>query len=190
MKLRAKLLLGFLGIALLTAILGLIGIVGLNRIKAADELSYSTGTMGVVGTQAILSAFDMIKVAIRDEALSTGEEENKAALAAYNSGVSEMEAALKAYSATFTNDVDRANFAKLSETWTAYHGMTDKVMELGIANKNAEAAALMRGSEMAKARADIAAATDTITKFNETNVRLTNEANTRLANGVILLMGP
>ena len=147
MKLRSKLLLGFLGTGLFSIIIGIVSISSLNNIRAADEFSYNTGTLGLVGTQGILKAFDAVKVAIRDEGLSSDEAGNKAASDAYNAGVAAMTDALKSYSATFTNDEDKANFEILSATWDGYLLLTKKEMDLGLANKNAEAAVLMGYSD-------------------------------------------
>jgi len=188
MRLRSKLLLGFLGTGLFSAIIGFVSISSLNNIKAADDFSYKTGTLGVVGTQDILKAFDAVKVAIRDEGLSTDEAGNKSASDAYNAGVAAMADALKSYSVTFTNDEDKENFGKLSAAWDSYLLLAKKVIDLGLANKNSEAAALMRSPEMVKAGTDITAAVDTITDFNAANVKRSNEANVRLSNSSMLVM--
>jgi methyl-accepting chemotaxis protein len=188
MKLRTKMMAGFLSTSLLAGVVGLVGLLSLGGILRAERLAFDTGTMGVVGTQGILTAYDAIKVSIRDEGLSTDEAGNKAASDAYEAGVVAMVKALKDYSKTFTNEEDRANFARLSAAWDAYLPLTRKTMDLGLQNRNAEAAVVMRSPEMTKARTDIAAAVKTITDFKVANVQQSNTVNSRLANGSIALM--
>jgi methyl-accepting chemotaxis protein len=188
MTLRAKMLLGFLATSLLAGAVGLVGVLSLGSSSRAEKFAFDTGTMGVVGTQAIFNAYDEVKVAIRDEALSTEDATNKIASDAYNAGIADMEKALQDYQQTFTNDEDKANYGKLVETWKAFLPITQREMELGLANKNAEAAALMRSPATAKIRADIAAAIKKITDFNVANVEKLNQDNARNASTSTLIM--
>jgi methyl-accepting chemotaxis protein len=188
MALRVKLLLGFVVVSLMAAIVGLIGIYSLNTIKAADKRSYDTGTASLVIVQRMTTAFDAVKVALRDEALSTDAKENQLDLDAYNAGVSDMAQALKDYSETFTNDEDRTNYAKLTAAWNGYLPLTKKSMDFGVANKNTEAYNVMKSPEMAKARADIAASMKTMVDFNVNVVLKFNQDNAQLTNSMVLLM--
>jgi methyl-accepting chemotaxis protein len=188
MSLRVKLLLGFIGISLLAGIIGLVGIFSLGAIRAADKFSFDTGTMSVVQMHNVFAAYDAVKVAIRDEALSNDEAGNLAASKAYDNGIKDMAQAQQEYSGSFTNDTDRANFAKLQAAWNAYAVLTKKAMDFGLANKNAEAAAVMRSQEMAKARTEISSIVDTMVKFNVDNVEASNKANAQMSDTSILIM--
>jgi methyl-accepting chemotaxis protein len=188
MSLRMKLLGGFIIISILSAIIGVIGIVSMNSIRNADDTSYNQGTEAIIVMVAMVSAMDQVKVAIRDETISTTSAENEDANKAYLAGVSNFEKALKDYSGTFANDQDRANFAKLSAAWNIYYPLTKEVMTFGLANKNAEAAAVLRSSAMAKARTDIAAMMQVMTDFCNAIVVKFNEDNTRLTTRSIILM--
>jgi len=177
MTLRGKLLAGFLASSLMAGAVGAVGILSLVSIQKADKRAFETGTMGVIGAYHIFAAFDAVKVAIRDETISTDEAGNKAALDAYNAGVAAMEKALGDYQKTFTDEEDRANFARLKAAWDGYTPITRKLMDLSLQNKNAEAAAYIRGAEMAKAREEISSTIDKITIFNLDNVQKVNLAN-------------
>jgi methyl-accepting chemotaxis protein len=188
MTLRTKLLMGFLTTSALAFAIGLVGIVSITRMTSAEKMSFETGTMGVVGAQELFAAFDAVKVAIRDEVISTDDAGNQAAFKAYNEGVASMDAAMKDYMKTFTNDADKANFAKLNAAWNIYIPITKKLMELSLQNKNIEAAAYIRSQEMAKAREDIGGTVNTIIDFNIANVKQTNQANAVLASSATLIM--
>jgi len=188
MKLRTNLLTGFLTTSALALAIGLVGILSITRMTAAEKVSFETGTMGIVEAQDIFAAFDAVKVAIRDEAISTDDAGNKAALDAYNAGVDAMAKALKAYEATFTNAQDRGNFAKLQAAWDAYIPLTKKQMDLGLLNKNEEAAVLIRSQEAVKIRSDINSAVSTVIDFNVSDVKQTNQANAALASWSTTIM--
>jgi len=188
MSLRLKLLLSFIGVSLIAAIVGLVGIFSLNSIKTADEFQFSHGTQSLLDLQRMTTAFDVVKVAIRDEALSTDEVHNKAALDSYNSGVKDFEKTLTDYSETFSNDEDKANFAKLQAAWTAYLPYAKSVIDLGLNNKTAEATKELQTSEMAKVRTDLAAAVKAVVDFNVKFVASNQKANAALTETVILIM--
>jgi methyl-accepting chemotaxis protein len=188
MKLRSRLLLGFLGTSLFAVAIGAVAIVSLGRIQAADKHAFDTGTMGVVGALELFQAFDTVKVAVRDEALSTDEAGNKAAMDNYNSGVKAMDKAIKGYSATIADAEDRANFDFFLKAWAAYLEVAQKAMDLGLQNRNAEAAEVFRGSGAAKVRSDMATGITTIVDFNVKMVKIENEANARLSSSSSLLM--
>jgi methyl-accepting chemotaxis protein len=188
MTLRTKLLAGFLATSALALAIGIVGIMSVKSITAAEKLAFETGTLGVVGAHHIFAAFDTIKVAIRDEALATDEATNKAASDSYNAGVAAMSKALKDYQATFTNAQDKANFDKLDAVWGAYLPLTKEVIDLGLLKKSREANTVLQSQQMAKARGDLGAAVATIIEVNLTNVKAANQANVSLAAMVELIM--
>jgi len=129
-----------------------------------------------------------VRVATRDELLSTGEGTNRAAQNAYDASKAAMEQALQSYKSTFTGKDDEANFAKLNELWARYIQLADKEMELGNQNLNEEALVINRSPEMAKLRLDLPAAVQTIVDYNIGNVKKTNEGNASTTNTAILTM--
>jgi methyl-accepting chemotaxis protein len=188
MKLAVKLFLGFFVIIALAVGIGLVGSLSLGSIKAAEKNQYDNGTMSLEQIQRMSLAFDEIKVAIRDEAISNDDAGNQAALAAYKNGISDMNQAMKDYSESFTNDQDKANFEKMSTVWGEYVLLTKKVMDYGIADKNSEAAAIMRSPEMLKAGNDIDAAMKTLENSNLAYIQNLDKNNSQLVDTSILVM--
>jgi methyl-accepting chemotaxis protein len=188
MTLRMKMIAGFLVTSLMAGAVGLVGVLSLGSLSRAEKFAFETGTMGVVGTQEIFTAFDEVKVAIRDAVIATDKKEDQEAEAAYSVGVADMDKAMKAYMKTFTNEQDKANYAALAETWSGYLPLTKKVVDFGLANKNAEAAAVLSSTEMAKARHDISAAVKAIIDFNIQSVKKSNQDNARTAGTTTLFM--
>jgi methyl-accepting chemotaxis protein len=188
MSLRTRLLFGFIGVSVIAAVIGLVGIFSLDSIKVADKRSFDTGTSSLAVIQRMTSAFDEVKVAVRDEALSTDAAGNQAALANCNAGIGDMGQALKDYSGTFTNDKDKTNYDKFVAAWNDYLVIAKKTMDYGIANRNAEAAAEMRTPEALNSRNDTAAAMKNMVDFNLREIQANNRNNSQLADSSIVIM--
>jgi methyl-accepting chemotaxis protein len=177
MTLRGKLVIGFFGVSILAAVIGVVGISSLIRIRDAERDAFKTGTMGIVGTLDIFKAYDAIRVSTRDELLSIDEARNKAAQKTYGEAKAAMVDAMEAYGGTISNGEEKAYFTKFGELWSQYIVLTDKEMELGMQNKTAEAIAVNQGAEMTRLRAELPAIIQTIVEFNVKNVESQNERN-------------
>ena len=181
MSLRVKLLAGFLSVSVLAALIGIIGIQSITTIKDSEQTSFNQGTMGVVQAHAIFAAFDAIKVAVRDSVISVDAAGDKAASDSYNGGVSALNKAIEDYMATLVNEEDKADIARLQAAWSSYQPFAKQVVDLGLANKNAEASAVMRSPEVGKTRTGLAEAVNTIIQFNVNLVKSNNAKDARIA---------
>ena len=166
MSIRMKLILGFLVVSLIGAAIGVIGIVNLNTIRNADTDSFNNGTMGLVIMLRATEAFDTVKVAVRDEALSTDDAENVRAGNAFKGGVTKMSKAISDYGATVSDATDKANWEALKADWSIYLPLANQAMDLGLQNKNKEAVEIMRTSAAGKIRAELVNSVQKISDFN------------------------
>jgi len=166
LSLSAKLILGFIGVSLIGAVIGLVGVASLDRIRTADISSYESGTQGLLIMLKATEAFDAIKVATRDEALSVDDQENARAAAAYREGLAKLKQAIADYGATVADAEDKANWENLKNTAAIYFPYTQQTIDLGVANKNAEAVALMHSAVVTKVRSDMVAAFQRVSDFN------------------------
>ena len=101
-KIRTKLLTGFVTVALISAIIGLAGISQLKKIDEADTALFETVTMPLGYATEIASYFQRIRVNIRELVFSSDTEQQKQFL----TRIAELEAlwneALTKYEATLT----------------------------------------------------------------------------------------
>jgi len=188
MGLRLKLLLGFIGVSLIAALIGLVGIISLNNIKAADATQYSNSTMGLITLQKMTTAFEAVNVAVRDGVIATDEAGDRAAVDSYANGEKDMELSLKEYSESFYNNEEKALYEKLQTAWERYLPYTKKTMDLGSINKNSEAAAVLRSPEASKARVELSASVKKLLDFNTTNAENNYTLNAKLTDSSILIM--
>jgi methyl-accepting chemotaxis protein len=188
MTFRTRLLTGFIAVGVMPVIVGLIGSSSLVTQKTMAEKAYASGTMGVVTANQMFKAFDMIKVAVRDEALAKDEANNKAAADAYNAGVKMMEDAISAYSSTFNDETDIKNYESFKAAWTQYDAYAKKVIDLGLQNRDVEAVALMRDPSSEKIRSDINQTINAIIDYNVTFVKTINSASEKQSTWALTLM--
>jgi methyl-accepting chemotaxis protein len=188
MKLRTRLLAGFSVVAVLALTIGSIGTVSLLRISKSADTMFDTGTMGIVQTQKIVSALDDLRTSVRDEALSVEEATNKSANDTYLQAKKDMEAALKGYENTIIDKEDAKNLEDLRKAVDEYLAESDKVMALGLANKNDEAANLVRSEKMKNLAVRLLADIDKMTELSTNSVKIQNDDNDRLINLSLALM--
>ena len=188
MKLKTRLITGFSVVALIALAIGCIGTICMMRVDKSADRTFATGTMGIVQAQKILTAIDDLRTSIRDEALSVEESTNESANESYQNGKKEMEEALNGYATTLSDKEDEENLEKLRASVKAYIEESDKVMALGLANKNAEAADIVRSDTMKSVAKMLLANLNTITESNANNVKLQNDQNGHLIDISLILM--
>jgi methyl-accepting chemotaxis protein len=184
----AKLLLGFSGVAAIAAVIGAVGLGSLWTIRAADNDSYQNGTMSLVQLLDVTDKIDQIKVAVRDEAIATDELGNKEAKDRYNDGMKQLNAALSAYSESFANDEDKANFGVLKTALAALFSHSDQALSLGSLNKYAEAAAVLKSASAVKARNDLDAIVNKMVDFNSKYIEFRYKANSQTTDTALMVM--
>ena len=188
MKLKTRLITGFSVVALIALAIGCIGTICMMRVDKSADRMFATGTMGIVQAQKILTAIDDLRTSIRDEALSVEESTNESANESYQNGKKEMEEALNGYATTLSDKEDEENLEKLRASVKAYNEESDKVMALGLANKNAEAADLVRSDAMKSLAVALLTDLNKITEANTITVKEKNAQNSRLIHISLILM--
>jgi len=188
MSIRLKLLLSFLGLSLIGALIGVVGIVSLNSMKAADDDSYKYGTRGLLVVMQIFQGMDQVKVGMRDEALSNDDLGNRIANEAYQKGLETFNKGVAAYEASIIGPDQRSLFNLLKEAANEYFPLATQDMTLGLQDKNEEAAALIRTPAFVKARADMNVAIQKLTDYEATYVARLHDANTALGEFSDVLM--
>jgi methyl-accepting chemotaxis protein len=188
MTLRTKLIAAFLGTALLAATVGGIGIAGFLATKGNLASLESNGIEGLAGIIQLNKAYANARISVRDEIISTDDAANKVAAEAFQQALSDMTKAMDDYAASFFDDQDRANFAKVQAAWAAYVNIAKQIMTLGLANRNAEAGALLRTPEVVKIRGNLDASINILNDYNMKMIDLQSKGSLGLADLLIWTM--
>jgi methyl-accepting chemotaxis protein len=141
-----KVICGFLAVAAITGVVGLIGVLDLNKVSTADKLMYTDYTAPIADMNELTQQFFRIRVSLRDCIFAeTGSEMQKA--------ISDMKAQKEAIDSfvskmTWKNDEEKNSIADLQNKMKAYYAVTDPVVALATANKDKEAITILRSDKM------------------------------------------
>lgn len=188
LKIGTKLISGFITVALIAGIIGLIGIQKLHQIDAADTKLYEKITVPIGQLQDLSVSFQRMRVNLRDIVAASNSEE----LQKFSLRIKEMREQIDKSSAEFEKtiltDEGRKLFEDFKKSRSMYGPLVDKMVQLALANQDKEAIALMQG-EGAKASKDEQDAIEKLVDAKLKQAKLTAESNGVTASSASNLMG-
>ena len=200
MSLKAKLMTGFIIVALLAGLIGAVGMFFIKQIEKKDTELFISGA-DPLGQLAIISTdFQRVRVNLRDIiAASSLADKQK-----FAGRIKELRANIskeaEAYEKTLISAEGKAVFAEFVKARQAYGAHLDRMVALAMDDKDAEATAIMQGEGATTSRAEqdvIAKMVDSKIKFSK-GLADANQASAKQATifmtvliiaGVILAIG-
>jgi len=181
LKIKAKLLLGFIGVALLALVVGILGITSMKTIDEADTVLYEKGVVPMEYVYDMGTYFQRIRVNLRDVIIADDAKEIKK----YDSRIHELEALVKEsdskYQALLWSDEGKQLFAKYATARDAYFNTIDDLTQLAEANSDSLAFEVLHG-DMFQKNKDMQDAIDEIVHSKIAQSKLIADNNTKLAN--------
>ena len=145
LKLRTKLLAGFLLVSVIILVVGILGTQKLNQLDAAGDAVFEKVTVPMAEIANVAVAFQRIRV----NALVAVHAKDKAEFADALESIKKFRAIvqenLDKFEKSIHTDEGRKLFAELLESRKAYIAVLDKVLALDAAGKEAEALELLQG---------------------------------------------
>lgn len=139
MTLRTKLLLGFSSVALIVAIVGIFGIVQIKKIAKADNKLFEYITLPISQVGQMAESLQEIRVCYRDVVFKSDAQE----VQARKNRIDELKADVKKYGDEYYKscwtDNDKKEYNDFLVALDAFYAEVDKVVALGVANKDEEA---------------------------------------------------
>ncbi|MSN25082.1 MAG: HAMP domain-containing protein [Geobacter sp.] len=187
LKISVKLLSAFIFVAIIAGVIGTIGVVKIRQIDVADTKMYEKITVPIGQLAEFSIAFQRIRVNVRDIiSASSLEEKHK-----YADRIAELRKKLDEeasnYEKTIMSDEMRKLFDEFKKTREVYGPMINKMVELALQNKTAEAYELMKGAG-AKASREEQNAIEKLMETKLKHARQTSDENSNTANSAIRLM--
>ncbi|MCX5818720.1 MAG: methyl-accepting chemotaxis protein [Deltaproteobacteria bacterium] len=143
MKLSVKLIAGFLSVAVIAAVIGVVGIFYINKITVADGHLYELNTVPIAKMGSIAANFQQVRVLYRDFIAQKDEGKRKG----YMDKVQELRAinneSLKVLDATMVAEDDKKMMGEMKNALAAYRQAMDKVNSAVSAGKPDEANRIM-----------------------------------------------
>lgn len=180
LRMRSKLLTGFILVALTAAIVGGIGVNFIIKMKVADQKLYEKVTLPLGDLANISVAFQRVRINLRDAVTSTDEKE----LEAYLDNIKKLRETISLRSESFEKTIISEEAGKLFEEFkearNAYGSNIDKIVQLKQAN-NTEAAQMLVEGDAKKAAFQEQELLDKLMESKEVQAKALSEENSSVA---------
>jgi len=187
LKVGAKLIIGFLIVAIIAAAVGAVGVVSLKTADNADTKLFEKMTVPLVDLGDLRNAFQRERGNTKDILLTTDPIKNKDYLKRIADRRAEVKAALENIKPTILTADGQKVFDAAVKAIDYYYKEADIGIALAAENKNAEAYAIIDGKAFDAAQV----AQTAIQELTDMKVKLakeTSEANTKAANSATMIM--
>ncbi|KAF0215070.1 MAG: methyl-accepting chemotaxis [Geobacteraceae bacterium] len=167
LKIGTKLLSGFILVALIATVIGVVGITKIRSIAQEDRELYEFNTkpVGDLGLMAV--SFQRTRVNLREVLLDKTAEDANKHLARIKELDQSIEEGLKKFEKVIEGDEDRKGFENLKETIAKFTPIREKIIALAVAGKKDEALSFMRAESSVQAAK---AVDEAIQKILQTNM--------------------
>jgi methyl-accepting chemotaxis protein len=173
LKISAKLIIGFLFVAVIAGVVGGVALVNINNMSEADVLMYEENVLGLdyAGNAAV--EFQEVRLYVTKILLNdTAEEQNKS-IQLIKEHIAEAEEYLQLYEDGIISDADRKQFNDLKPKWEEYKSLLRKESELVESGQTEQAKELIL-VEIASVGESVMESFNSLLEYNS------NVANTRL----------
>ncbi len=187
LKTSVKLIGSFLIIAVITAVVGILGIYYINQIDAADTRLYQNQTVPIGQIADAGVAFQRTRVNLRDMLLAKDQAE----MQKYVDTIKELDTQIATVSAEYEKLIISTEMQALFDTYSNnyldFEGFRDEIMSLALAGKKEEALAFMRGDALASAKA-VEADLDAMKLMKEDQAKASSDENSATADQATTIM--
>jgi methyl-accepting chemotaxis protein len=187
LKLRTKLLLGFVGVALIGSVIGIIGMYGITTINNADSKLFQNITVPVSQLVEVTKDFELLRIAN----IKYASAANLAEAASFEKQIGPLEDNLKKltdeFRGTLLTEKGKQIAASFDVALADYENDIAEIIRLVKDGKRDAAIALVNGSA-ANSAGKAAQALDSITADKILLAKETSDGNIKLTNSMVTLM--
>jgi methyl-accepting chemotaxis protein len=186
-KVGKKLIAGFVLVALVATVVGAVGISKIRTIDAADTLMYEkvTAPLGDLAELAVL--FQRTRINIRDAVETKEPAERQSYVATIAKLRQDINTRADKFEKTIISSEGRAAFNDFKLARANYVTLSDRVLALNQAGKEAEAVALLKG-DAKHAALKLQEAVDKLLNSKVEQAKQTSQNNTLVATGATKVM--
>lgn len=167
MKISAKLITGFIIVAIIAGFIGAIGIVNINKINENDTILYENMTVPISHLAQFSELFQRQRVILRDIIMLPNAADRQKEVENIKGKDAEIKKLEDEYEKLITDDKERALFDTYKKAANSYLPQREKVIQLALAGNEAQATTELQS----KITDDTAAAVqDAITNLTNKNV--------------------
>ena len=186
-KMRVKLLVGFISLAIISMIIGIVGISEIKNIDAADQKMYGSVAVPLSQCTEIAIVFQRIRVNIRSVIIAEDAQEVKEKYEKILQFSAQFDSIMTCYATTIYDDTDRANYKRLIDSKAEYLTYLPKFMAIINAGKIEDAKTYIKG-EWYSSNQKFQKASDEFIQYKVKCGRNLSLENTKIASRASLLM--
>ncbi len=187
-KIGVKLIVSFIFLAIISGVVGAVGIVNIRTIDDNDTKLYQNMTIPIEQLGQITDHFQKMRVAMRDMLLATNAQDMEKFISDIETERGEIERISAEFEALILSDVMRQAYNDFVSARNAYRPFQLRIVELARAGQRDEAIALMRGDALQAANAEEESIAKMLVMKIE-DAKETSDNNTVTANGAVNTMG-
>ena len=187
LKISAKLLIGFILVAIITGALGIWSIINIKALDKSDTIMYENMTVPISEMSDISTTFQRIRVNVRNMMLETDPEK----IQAFSDRIDELSGEMDGYAAAFEETIISDEMRQAFNDFVAADVEFDKqvkiITQLAMEDKDAEAMAIMSetGTSGIASRAE-QDAIDKIIEMKVADAKARSEANSKQASTTVM----
>jgi methyl-accepting chemotaxis protein len=186
-KVGKKLIAGFVLVALVATVVGAVGISKIRAIDNADTLMYEKVTVPLGHLAEIAVLFQRTRINIRDAVETREPAERQAYVTTIAKLRQEIDEKTGKFEKTIISSEGRAAFNDFKLARASYVALSDRVLALDQAGKEAEAVALLKG-DAKHAALKLQEAVDKLLNSKVEQAKQTSQNNTLVASGATKVM--
>ncbi|HEX2967559.1 MAG TPA: methyl-accepting chemotaxis protein [Bacteroidales bacterium] len=187
LKIRTKLILGFLLVALLAAIIGIFSIQRMKSIIKADTKLYQNGVVPFTYTVDLATLFQRMRVNVRDAYMADNANEADGFITKFKQVDEQFTKSLKDYESNIVDAEDRKHYDVIVTIHSEYVKHIDEFRNSLVNNDKQGSLVIMRGV-WAQQATDFQNALQDMIQYNTESSKLISESNIALANSATKVM--
>jgi len=180
LKLKTKLLSSFLSVALGLPIIGVVGIIEIRDMNAADTMMYERMTVPTAELGDIQSNIQATAAQFYSLLLSTNADDDRNSVEKIDQLSAKIDSDLASFDKTITSQSNRDAFKEFVATRGEYLPKMKEAVELATTNRKREAYTFAK-TEMAPIRQKMASSLDKLVELKKERAKETANDNTQLA---------
>jgi len=187
LKIAAKLITGFIIVAMIAGIVGVIGLINLENITEADRLLYEENTLGLnYGGNAAIH-YQRIRFYTVKMMLFKDAAQQEDCVANIRDNAAKVEEFLRLYEGGIISDTDRDLFNTMKTQWEKYITYIENIIELVHSGETEQAMDMVFGVA-ASAGETLQSTFEEIFRYNSSEGEARSKSNTELASSATFIM--
>ena len=185
MKIRTKLLVGFIGVAIIATFVGVFGIVEMKKIDNADTKMYETVVQPFTDVVNIATYFQRVRVNVYASLSADTREDANAKLERAKELTVKLDSSIANYAKAYADDQDKKNGDALIASKNTYLNYFNDYAKLVTAGNDSAAKRFMKG-DMFKANEATQKAIDVLSAYNAEFGSKLSKSNTKMADNAAI----